>query len=117
MRFFIQTLGCKINQYESQSIREAWEAKGWREAASQSDAEVILVHTCAVTAGAVANSRGAVRRAGREAPEAARVFDISIQQNPANTEDSRWLLPLLYLLHRAARQRARPVKAVPGYRG
>lgn len=70
MRFFIQTLGCKINQYESQSIREAWEARGWQEAASQSDAEVILVHTCAVTAGAVANSRGAVRRAGREAPGA-----------------------------------------------
>jgi MiaB/RimO family radical SAM methylthiotransferase len=70
MRFFIQTLGCKINQYESQSIREAWEARGWQETAHQAAADVVLVHTCAVTAGAVADSRGAVRRAGREAPGA-----------------------------------------------
>jgi MiaB/RimO family radical SAM methylthiotransferase len=71
MRFFIQTLGCKINQYESQSIREAWAARGWSESPTQAHAEVVLVHTCAVTAGAVADSRGAVRRAGREAPRAA----------------------------------------------
>lgn len=70
MLFFIQTLGCKINQYESQSIREAWTERGWREARSQAEAEVVLVHTCAVTAGAVADSRGAVRRASREAPRA-----------------------------------------------
>jgi len=70
MRFFIQTLGCKINQYESQSIREAWEAQGWQETARQAEAEVVLVHTCAVTAGAVADSRGAVRRAGRVASKA-----------------------------------------------
>lgn len=71
MRFHLQTLGCKINQYESQSLREAWLARGWTEVQSVREAEVVLVHTCAVTAGAVADSRGAVRRAGREAPGAA----------------------------------------------
>ncbi|GFK92775.1 Threonylcarbamoyladenosine tRNA methylthiotransferase MtaB [Fundidesulfovibrio magnetotacticus] len=70
MRFFIQTLGCKINQYESQAVREAWEDAGWRESRQAADAQVVLVHTCAVTAGAVADSRGAVRRALREAPGA-----------------------------------------------
>lgn len=70
MRFFIQTLGCKINQYESQAVREAWEAAGWTEAPLPGEADAILVHTCAVTAGAVADSRGAVRRAGRAAPQA-----------------------------------------------
>ncbi|WP_243311164.1 MiaB/RimO family radical SAM methylthiotransferase [Fundidesulfovibrio agrisoli] len=71
MRFFIQTLGCKINQYESQSLRESWTARGWSEADSPALATLVLVHTCAVTSGAVADSRGAVRRMGREAPEAA----------------------------------------------
>lgn len=70
MRFFIQTLGCKINQYESQSLRESWAERGFEEAECPSGADFILVHTCAVTAGAVAGSRGAVRRAGREAPRA-----------------------------------------------
>lgn len=70
MRFFIQTLGCKINQYESQSLRESWCGRGFEEAESPVGADLILIHTCAVTAGAVAGSRGAVRRAGREAPDA-----------------------------------------------
>ncbi|WP_243439495.1 MiaB/RimO family radical SAM methylthiotransferase [Fundidesulfovibrio soli] len=70
MRFFIQTLGCKINQYESQALRESWTSRGWLETASPVQAQVVLVHTCAVTSGAVADSRGAVRRMGREAPDA-----------------------------------------------
>jgi len=70
MRFFIHTLGCKINQYESQAVREAWIARKMTESADIREADVVLTHTCAVTAGAVADSRGAVRRAGREAPGA-----------------------------------------------
>jgi len=70
MRFFIHTLGCKINQYESQAVREAWTARGMIETMDVREADVVLAHTCAVTAGAVADSRGAVRRAGREAPGA-----------------------------------------------
>lgn len=70
MRFFIQTMGCKINQYESQALREAWLASGMEEAPELSGAQLILVHTCAVTAKAVADSRNVVRRAGHAAPEA-----------------------------------------------
>ena len=70
MRFVIQTLGCKINQYESQALREAWVNRGWLEVKALPEADVVLVHTCAVTAAAVADSRGTVRRAGREAPAA-----------------------------------------------
>ena len=70
MRFFIQTLGCKINQYESQAVRERWEGRGWREADVLGEADVVLVHTCAVTSGAVADSRRAVSRLVRGAPGA-----------------------------------------------
>lgn len=69
-RFHIHTLGCKINQYESQSIRERWEGRGWREVDVPGEAEVVLVHTCAVTSGAVADSRRAVSRLVRAAPGA-----------------------------------------------
>ena len=67
--FYLATLGCKVNQYESQALREAWSMRGWLEAQAPEQAEVILVNSCAVTARAVADVRNAVRRLHRAAPE------------------------------------------------
>ena len=69
--FHIATLGCKVNQYESQSLREAWLAAGLEETRAPEQAAVILVNSCAVTAKAVADVRNAVRRLHRAAPQAA----------------------------------------------
>ena len=69
--FYLATLGCKVNQYESHALREAWSARGWLEAESPEQAGVILVNSCAVTARAVADVRNAVRRLHRAAPESA----------------------------------------------
>lgn len=69
-RFFIHTLGCKINQYESQSLREAWAAQGLEEAASARGADLVVVNSCAVTGRAVADLRRSVRRLQRENPDA-----------------------------------------------
>ena len=72
--FYTATLGCKINQYETRSIGEAW-ARG--ETGSQAvevdapgKANIILVNSCAVTANAVADLRQTVRRFNRDNPEA-----------------------------------------------
>lgn len=67
--FHIVTLGCKVNQYESQSVREAWRAAGAVETDVPGKARVILVHSCAVTSNAVADVRAAVRRLHRAAPD------------------------------------------------
>ncbi|SBV99425.1 RNA modification enzyme, MiaB family [uncultured delta proteobacterium] len=69
--FFLVTLGCKVNQYESQALREAWAARGLIAAESAKDAATVCISTCAVTAGAVADGRAAVRRVHRENPDAA----------------------------------------------
>ncbi len=66
--FCILTFGCKVNQYESQSVREAWQRMSGTETDVPSCADVILLNTCAVTANAVADARQAVRRLQREAP-------------------------------------------------
>ncbi|MEG6506582.1 MiaB/RimO family radical SAM methylthiotransferase [Nitratidesulfovibrio sp. 1201_IL3209] len=66
--FFALTLGCKINQYETEAVREAWLARGWREAADPAGADVLLINSCAVTARAVADVRQAVARLHRAAP-------------------------------------------------
>jgi MiaB/RimO family radical SAM methylthiotransferase len=69
-RFHIFTLGCKINQYESQALREAWIRAGWLEASGPGEAEAILINTCAVTERAVQDVRKAARRLHRENPSA-----------------------------------------------
>lgn len=69
-RLFAATLGCKINQYETQAISEAWRAGGYFLSESAADADVILINSCAVTAKAVADLRKMVRRLHRENPEA-----------------------------------------------
>ncbi|EGY26240.1 RNA modification enzyme, MiaB family protein [Desulfovibrio sp. A2] len=67
--FHAVTLGCKINQYETEAVREAWLARGWREAADPAEASVLLINSCAVTARAVADVRQAVARMHRAAPQ------------------------------------------------
>lgn len=69
--FHIATLGCKVNQYESQALREAWSQAGYTESDDPADADIIVIHTCAVTANATADARALARRLHRAAPQAA----------------------------------------------
>jgi len=64
------TLGCKVNQYETQYVREAFEALGYREAAEGEPVDLCLVNTCTVTATSDVKSRKAIRRLSREHPRA-----------------------------------------------
>ncbi len=68
--FFVATLGCKINQYESEAITEAWRAKGFVEADTPDGADVLLVNSCAVTNRAVSDLRATVRRLRQQSPRA-----------------------------------------------
>lgn len=69
-RFFAATMGCKINQYETQAICEAWEKQGAERSPFAGDADTILINSCAVTANAVRDLRRMVRRMNRENPTA-----------------------------------------------
>ncbi|MCX5679101.1 MAG: tRNA (N(6)-L-threonylcarbamoyladenosine(37)-C(2))-methylthiotransferase MtaB [Candidatus Omnitrophica bacterium] len=57
MRFFIHTLGCKVNQYESQAIREILVGAGFKECLSKETADLYIVNTCTVTDKADRESR------------------------------------------------------------
>ncbi|WP_285905512.1 MiaB/RimO family radical SAM methylthiotransferase [Pseudodesulfovibrio pelocollis] len=71
IRLYTATLGCKINQYETRSIAEAWTGHGQAvESVAPEGADVILVNSCAVTANAVADLRQTVRRLHRANPAA-----------------------------------------------
>ena len=66
--FHIATFGCKVNQYDSQAMREALLAAGLCETALAAAPDVVIVNTCTVTAAADGKARRFVRRVGRDLP-------------------------------------------------
>src|SRR5437763_15757419 len=64
------TLGCKVNQYETQYVKELLEANGYREAAAGEAADLCVVNTCTVTHEADAKGRQLIRRLAQANPRA-----------------------------------------------
>lgn len=70
MRFAIYTLGCKVNQYESQAMQSILEGQGHTLVPFEEQADLYLINTCSVTAVSDKKSRQVIRRARRSNPEA-----------------------------------------------
>lgn len=69
--FSILTLGCKVNQYESEAMKELFEKNQYLEVDKETDvADVYIVNTCTVTNLSDRKSRQYIRRAKRENPDA-----------------------------------------------
>lgn len=64
------TLGCKVNQYETQSFRESFETSEYSEVEKFGVADVYVINACVVTHRAESDSKAAVRRALRQNPKA-----------------------------------------------
>lgn len=64
------TLGCKVNQYESEAIAEGFEALGFRVLPPSQACDVYVVNTCTVTAESDRKSRQLIRRALHLNPKA-----------------------------------------------
>ncbi len=64
------TLGCKVNQYETEYVREGLLSIGYQDAIGADPAALCLVNTCTVTREGEAKSRQAIRRLARENPAA-----------------------------------------------
>jgi len=64
------TLGCKVNQYETEYVRQGLARVGYRAARNGEPADLCVVNTCTVTADGDAKSRKAIRRLARENPGA-----------------------------------------------
>ncbi len=64
------TLGCKVNQYETEYVCEGLRRLGYRRADRHEPADLCLVNTCTVTAAADLKSRKAIRQLARSNPRA-----------------------------------------------
>ena len=63
------TLGCKVNQYETELVREGLSRAGYQDAEPEQPADVCLINTCTVTAEGDAKSRQVIRRLVRQNPD------------------------------------------------
>jgi len=62
------TFGCKVNQYESQALRERFADRGLAEVPADQGADLYVLNTCTVTETATAEARRAARRLARRFP-------------------------------------------------
>ena len=70
MKFGFYTLGCKVNQYETQAMERLLLQRGQEIGAFEGDCDAYVVNTCSVTAVADKKSRAMLRRCRREHPQA-----------------------------------------------
>jgi threonylcarbamoyladenosine tRNA methylthiotransferase MtaB len=66
MKFSIHTLGCKLNQAESDEIKNELKKCGYISVPFSESADVAIIRACAVTAGASRTAREMIRRAKRQ---------------------------------------------------
>ena len=69
-RVGLYTLGCKVSQYETEAIGEAFEARGFTVAPFDSVCDAYVINTCTVTAESDRKSRQIIRRAINQNPDA-----------------------------------------------
>ncbi|MBQ9673889.1 MAG: tRNA (N(6)-L-threonylcarbamoyladenosine(37)-C(2))-methylthiotransferase MtaB [Ruminococcus sp.] len=69
MTFNVITLGCKVNQYESQVMTEIMLKDGFSLSASKDNADIFIVNTCTVTSVSDSKNRKLIRRIRRNNPD------------------------------------------------
>ena len=65
------TLGCKVNQYETESIKNQLIKKGYEEVSFEDKADIYIVNSCTVTSVADRKTRNMLRRAKKINPNGA----------------------------------------------
>ena len=80
MKVKFYTLGCKVNQYESQAMAEQLARHGYEVVTGKEKADVFVVNSCTVTASADQKTRQAVRRFKRNNPDSTVVLTGCVPQ-------------------------------------
>ena len=69
-RVAFYTLGCKVNQYETEAMLELFEKEGYEKAETEDYADVYVINTCTVTHMSDRKSRQYIRRMKKKNPDA-----------------------------------------------
>lgn len=90
MNIAFYTLGCKVNQYETEVMREAFEKNGHTVVSSSMPFDVIIINSCTVTAESDRKTRQAVHRFKKQQPNSVVVLTGCMAQ--AFSEDAKSLI-------------------------
>mgnify|MGYP002545342035 FL=1 len=70
MKVQFYTLGCKVNQYESEAMGELFEKRGYTVVGEDEPADIVIINSCTVTAESNRKTRQTVRKARRKNSQA-----------------------------------------------
>ena len=70
MKVQFYTLGCKVNQYESEAMGELFEKRGYTVVGENEPADIVIINSCTVTAESNRKTRQTVRKARRKNSQA-----------------------------------------------
>ncbi len=80
-KYRLSTLGCKVNQYESQLLRQTLERAGLHPATPDETPDLVVINTCAVTATAMNDNRRTIRRAANHGATPVIVVGCGVSAN------------------------------------
>ncbi len=87
MKVAFHTLGCKVNQYETEAMRRLLESAGYTSVDSAADADSIIINSCTVTGESDRKLRQLLRRCRRDNPDAVIILTGCMPQAfPATAE-------------------------------
>lgn len=128
-RVAVTTLGCKVNQYDSETLLGLFTRAGYDVVPAHEEADVYVINTCVVTGRAAAKSRRLVHRVARDHPgavvavagcypqtEQAEVLDIPGVDVVIGTRDRGRLLDMVEEARRSHAAEAGLAEPVPGLR-
>ncbi len=85
MKAVVFTLGCKVNQYESDLLLQELKERGFQTSSALSYADLYIINTCAITAEAERKSRQTIKRCNRYNPSARiYIWGCAGQHNPTS---------------------------------
>lgn len=88
MNIFFINLGCKVNQYETECLKEAFLSEDYSPCSSCETADVIVINTCTVTCSGGNRSLHALKNARKSAPDAVIVLTGCLPQTDKQPESS-----------------------------
>ncbi len=90
MKVFFHTLGCKVNQYETQEMRERLKKGGYEITEDEMSADIFVINSCTVTGESDRKTRQCVRHFKKKHPNGTVVLTGCVPQSfPEMAEDLR----------------------------
>ena len=81
MKVFFHTLGCKVNQYETQEMREQLNKNGYQVTEDEDDADIFVINSCTVTSESDRKTRQCVRHYKKKHPDSTVVLTGCMPQS------------------------------------